>query len=89
MSNENQTFDNFSYFVFPQIQFGANQDDWDLWTMVAHLKVKQVFNGFKFGGSFFLYICSNTDLWVPFGPHILKACRVYKGEADKEDVLLI
>ena len=35
-----------------------------------------------------MYICPNTDLWVPFGPHILKACRVYKGEADKEDILV-
>ena len=28
-----------------------------------------------------------TNLRIPFGPHILKTGGVYKGEADKEDIL--
>ena len=29
-----------SHLVLPQIEFGANQNDWNLWTMVPHLQIK-------------------------------------------------
>ena len=29
-----------SHLVLPQIEFGANQNDWDLGTMVPHLQIK-------------------------------------------------
>ena len=49
--------------------------------MVSDLKAKS--------HTLYSYMWQNTDLWIPFGPHILKTCGVNKGEADKEDVLKI
>ena len=74
-----------SHLVLPQIEFGANQNDWNLWTMVPHLQIKipvtRARRTHKSLGKV------KTDLWVPLGPNVLKTGRVHKWETDKEDVL--
>ena len=65
-----------SHLVLPQIEFCANQNDWNLWTMVPHLQIKiPVTRARRTHKS---YGKAKTDLWVPLGPNVLKTGRVHK-----------